>query len=70
MMIDENAARLRAHHNNIGRYRRLLQTNLTVLERDFIERRLAEEETALNRVASYTFPLIVTVPDMRSPEVG
>ena len=46
-MIDENLARLRAHRNNIARYRRLLQTNLTVLERDFIERRLAEEETAL-----------------------
>jgi hypothetical protein len=69
-MIDENLARLRAHRNNIARYRRLLQTNLTVLERDFIERRLAEEETALNRVASYTFPLIVTLPDMRSTEVG
>ena len=48
MMIDENLARLRAHRNNIGRYRRLLQTNLTVLERDFIERRLAEEDAALN----------------------
>ena len=42
-MIDENLARFRAHRNNVGRYRRLLQTNLTMLERDFIERRLSEE---------------------------
>jgi len=70
MMIDENLARLRAHRNNVGRYRRLLQTNLTVLERDFIERRLSEEEIALNRVASHTFPLVVTLPDMRAPEVA
>ena len=70
MMIDENLARLRAHRNNVGRYRRLLQTNLTMLERNFIERRLSEEETALNRVESRAFPLVVTLPDMRAPEVA
>ena len=31
-MIDENLARLRAHRNNIHRYRRLLATKLTELE--------------------------------------
>jgi hypothetical protein len=67
MMIDENLARLRAHRNNIGRYRRLLQTTLTVLERDFIERRLSEEETALNLIVCNTFPLVVAIPDMRAP---
>jgi len=70
MMIDENLARLRAHRNNVGRYRRLLQTNLTMLERNFIERRLSEEETALNRVESHAFPLVVTLPDMRAPETA
>ena len=59
--------RLRAHRKNIGRYRRLLRTSLTVLERDYIERRLSEEEIALNRVASHTIPLVVTLPDMRAP---
>jgi hypothetical protein len=58
MMIDENPARLRTHrNNNISRYRRLLQTQLTLLERDFVEQRLSEEEAALHRLASNTFPL-------------
>src|SRR5215216_7936816 len=56
-MLDEKLARLRAHRNNIGRYHRLLQTSLTALERDFIAQRLSEEEAALNRLASDTFPL-------------
>jgi hypothetical protein len=47
-MIDENVTRLLPHHQNITRYRRLLQTKLTTLEQDFIERRIAEEEAALN----------------------
>jgi hypothetical protein len=33
MMIDENLARLRAHRNNVHRYRRLLATRLSDLER-------------------------------------
>ena len=31
-MIDEQLARLRAHRNNIARYRRLLKTKLTDIE--------------------------------------
>jgi hypothetical protein len=46
-MIDEHLARLRTHRNNISRYRRLLKTLLTDFEREFIERRLAEEQSAL-----------------------
>ena len=45
-MIEENFARLRAHRNNIYRYRRLLATKLTELERSYIEKRLQEEEAA------------------------
>jgi hypothetical protein len=48
-MMDENIARLRTHRNNIARYRRLLQTKLTDLERQFIERRLTAR-TALSIV--------------------
>ena len=62
-MLDEKFARLRTHRNNISRYRRLLQTRLTALERDFIERRLAEEEAALKCLADDTFPVSVTVPE-------
>jgi hypothetical protein len=41
-MIDDQLAR--AHRNNIQRYRQLLQTSLTELERQFVERRLNEEQ--------------------------
>ncbi|SFJ45786.1 hypothetical protein [Bradyrhizobium sp. Gha] len=46
-MTDEIIARLRAHDNNISRYRRLLKTNLSDLERRFLERRLSEETSAV-----------------------
>jgi hypothetical protein len=55
-MLDEDFARIRAHRNNIHRYRRLLRTRLSELERQFIERRLAEEQTALDALAAETFP--------------
>ena len=50
-MIEENVARLRARRQNIDRYNRLLRTNLTALERDFIKCRIAEEQSegSLNR---------------------
>jgi hypothetical protein len=56
MMIDENLARLRAHRNNIHRYRRLLATKLTELERAYIERRLKEEHAAMAALSEETFP--------------
>jgi len=46
-MFDVELARLSAHGNNIRRYRRLLETQLTDVERDFISRRLEQEERAL-----------------------
>ena len=42
-MIDEKLARLRMHRNNISRYRRLLKTDLSELERQVMERRINEE---------------------------
>ncbi|MBR1153956.1 hypothetical protein [Bradyrhizobium sp. JYMT SZCCT0428] len=45
-------ARLRAHRNNIHRYRRLLKTELSDLERDFILRRLEEEEGSFNQLSA------------------
>jgi hypothetical protein len=62
-MIDENLARLRAHRNNIHRYRRLLATRLTGLERSYVERRLEEEQSALDAVSAETFPF--TLPAAR-----
>lgn len=48
---DERSARQRAHESNIARYRRLLETRLSDVERHFIEQRLVEEQTALSVLA-------------------
>ena len=70
-MIDENLSLMRAHGNNIARYRKLLKTSLTDLERQFIERRVAEEQSAMEKIAASTFPLLFRLPaspaTMRSP---
>ena len=62
-MIDENLARLRAHRANIDRYRKLLEGSLTDLESTFIQRRIAEEEAAMQRLAGETFPIVLSPPD-------
>jgi hypothetical protein len=51
-MNDILQVRLNAHRSNIQRYRRLLQTRLTDLERGYIVRRLQEEERALAQLRS------------------
>lgn len=61
-MLDEKLARIRAHRNNIHRYRSLLATRLSDIERQFIERRLSEENSALEALASQTFPIALTMP--------
>jgi hypothetical protein len=66
-MIDETLARLRAHRNNIHRYRRLLKTELTDGERTYIERRLMEEEAAMRLLSDSTFPL--TFPATSMPPI-
>jgi hypothetical protein len=65
-MIDEKIAGLRTHRNNIHRYRRLLRTRLTELERQFIERRMAEEQSKLESLTSSTFPIAFKLPDRPS----
>jgi hypothetical protein len=52
VMIDEKLARLRTYHSNIDRYHRLLKTELSELERQFIERRLNEEKSAMESLAN------------------
>lgn len=56
-MVDEKLAQIRARTANIRRYRRLLQTQLTELERDFLQRRLQEEQDALSALTAEVFPL-------------
>ena len=53
-LIDEQVARLHAHRNNIARYRSLLETPLTDLERHFIEDRLTEEKSAIESLVAST----------------
>ena len=60
-MLDEKLARIRAHHNNIHRYRSLLKTRLSDIERQFVERRLSEESSALEALTSQTFPIALTL---------
>ena len=61
-MFDENLARIRAHRNNIHRYRRLLRTRLTDVERAFIDRRMSEEQAGLDALVAETFPVAFTMP--------
>jgi hypothetical protein len=61
-MIDGQIAQMRTHRNNIHRYRRLLSTKLTELERQFIETRMAEEQSKLESLTSSTFPLAFKLP--------
>jgi hypothetical protein len=51
-MIEEKLARLQAHRNNIYRYRRLFRTPLTDLERQYLERRLGEEQAAIEMLSA------------------
>ena len=62
-MIDEALAQFRAHRQNINRYRSLLRTRLTEIERSFIERRIAEEEAAISVLAFASSP--PDAPDRR-----
>jgi hypothetical protein len=62
-MIDQQLARLRTHRNNIQRYRNLLQTNLTELERQFVEKRLIEEQSNLDS-------LITSLPQLLHGRIG
>jgi hypothetical protein len=72
-MIDEHLARLRTHGNNIRRYRRLLGTQLSELERQYLERRLSEEQTAIKMLSDTIFPLklgAVNAPRRPSPDAA
>jgi hypothetical protein len=54
-MKDANLARVRAHRQNVDRYRHLLSGSLSDFERGYVERRIAEEEASLTYLASTAF---------------
>jgi hypothetical protein len=53
-LIDERVARLNAHRQNIARYRLLLETSLTNLERASIQQLLAQETSAAENLTAST----------------
>lgn len=66
-MFEENLARIRSHRNNIHRYRRLLRTKLSDLERNFIERRMADEQASLDALVAKNLPVMFPLPENRAP---
>ncbi|WP_076860803.1 hypothetical protein [Bradyrhizobium mercantei] len=56
-MTDEQLMRLKVYGNNVQRYRRLLNGNLTEQERQFVERRLTEEQLAIQSLTGDGLPL-------------
>jgi hypothetical protein len=63
----EDFARLRAHRNNIKRYRQLLETKLTELERQYVIKRLSEEQSAIEVLSTAILPLILKNQSAESP---
>ena len=63
-MIDEKSTRLRTHRNNIYRYRGLLKTRLTDLERQYLQRRLSEELAAMEMLSASAL-----IPNLRTSNV-
>ena len=49
---EDHRTRLRTYRCNIDRYHRLLKTELSELERQFIERRLSDEKSAMESLAN------------------
>jgi len=60
--MEENLARLRTHHNNIRRYRRLLKTQPSELAQAYLTGRLAEEEASAEALLQTTFPIRFQIP--------
>lgn len=67
-MIELKLERLRVHQKNIDRYRRLLETHLSDLERAYIDRRLSEERSCVKALLQETFPDRVAAPPLWSDE--
>ena len=51
MTMDMRAKKILGHQRNIQRYCRLLATDLTDLERQYLHKRIAEETAALDRLS-------------------
>jgi len=54
-MIDFKTAQVRRHQQNLERYCRLLATELTNLQRQYLHKRIAEEYAQLKRLEKAAF---------------
>ena len=63
--MNQQLARLRTHRSNIQRYRNLLKTNLTDLERRFVQKRLTEEQSNLEGLATSPLSCIQSFTNQR-----
>jgi len=65
MRNDPILRRIRGHQANLERYARMLPTNLTELERQYIHRRIAEERGAIAKLEAQR--LVTTVASAADP---
>ena len=56
-MTDLRTAKILSHRRNIKRYGRLLATELTEIERQYLHRRITEEQAELERLQSEPQPV-------------
>ncbi|WP_244484989.1 hypothetical protein [Bradyrhizobium tropiciagri] len=68
-IVDRQLEQARARRNNIRRYRWLLNTKLSDLERNFIERRLSEETSAMETLVA-DIPLLAREQLLLDADIG
>ncbi|WP_407175389.1 hypothetical protein [Bradyrhizobium sp. STM 3562] len=66
MTTSDDLALLRTHANRVHRYRRLLKTPLTEMDRKYVEARLSEEHRAFEALKAAIFPMTFTFRDASS----
>lgn len=69
-MIDFKTAQVRRHRQNIERYSRLLATELTDLERQYLHKRIAEEYAQLKRLEKAAFRATAWQDDTRVEQMA
>jgi beta-xylosidase len=71
MTIDMRAKKILGHQRNIQRYCRLLATHLTDLERQYLHKRIGEENAALDRLSmQMNEPPTLTNERLHNPAIG
>ena len=69
-MIDFKTAQVRRHQQNIKRYCRLLATELTDLERQYLHKRIAEEYAQLKQLEKAASQANASQDNERAEQMG